>query len=325
MFLAAPACALLAGCFTDPPPATEGSSTSAAGSTTSGVDPETSADSSTTDDDASTGSTGLGTTGSTGTGTTGSAGFDTDADDATGLDGGCMPIPGMVCIPEGTFLRGSAKDGPAPMDEQPQENITLSAFQIDRFEVTVSDYAECEAEGVCTTRVSTVNTKDPCTVANDDPANCVTWDQANTYCEWADKKLPTEAQWERAARGTSGDPFPWGINEPSCSLAVFDDCGTNSPAAVGSRSPTGDSPEGISDMAGNVFEWTADWYAPGAYVMDPNDNPVGPPTGRTRVMRGGFYGSPMHDIRTANRQEFMPEGASPAIGFRCAAPAPPMP
>ncbi len=166
----------------------------------------------------------------------------------------------MVEIPAGAFMMGcnSSVDGDCYSDEYPYHQVTLSAFYIDIYEVTAGEYEECVNADGCsyngtTSRIDRTyqNNKD------DHPINYVNWFEAKTYCEWKNKRLPTEAEWEKAARGTDGRLYPWGNQAASCSYALMDDggdgCGTNLTAPVGSK-PAGASIYGVMDMSGSVWE-----------------------------------------------------------------------
>jgi formylglycine-generating enzyme required for sulfatase activity len=161
------------------------------------------------------------------------------------------------------------------------------------------------------------------------PAVAVTWDEANAYCQWTSKQLPTEAQWEKAARGTDGRRYPWGNEavdgkranycDARCGFAWKDkeqDDGYPDTAPVGSY-PLGKSPYGIEDLAGNVWEWVQDWHDAGYYSRSPERNPVNVTPGMFRVLRGGSWFDNPADVRAADRSGFAPGSSSNFLGFRC--------
>jgi formylglycine-generating enzyme required for sulfatase activity len=209
--------------------------------------------------------------------------------------------------------------------------VTLDAFYLDLYEVSNAQYQACVAAGACTSpRQNGSATR---AAYHDDPAFAdypviwVGWDQAGAYCAWRGARLPTEAEWEKAARGTDARLYPWGnafeagagnfcdlnCEEPWANPA-FDD-GYADTAPVGSYLP-GLSPYGVYDMGGNVNEWVADRYQSDYYSISPDENPPGPDTGARRVIRGGSFHTPAQGLRATARP--LSDPAADHIGFRCA-------
>jgi formylglycine-generating enzyme required for sulfatase activity len=215
----------------------------------------------------------------------------------------------LVTIPAGSFLYGCNREAGdvCPSSEAAGQRAEVAAFKIDRTEVRLSEYRHCVDEGACA----------PPAVANgcnwnapgrgDHPVNCIDWDQAAAYCGWIGKRLPTEQEWEKAARGTDGRTYPWGNEGASCEVAVMSGgagagCGGASTAPVGSRD-RGRSPYGLFDMAGNVYEWTGSLYESG---------------GGARVLRGGSWKNDANSIRVSHREGALPNLRDASVGFRCA-------
>jgi len=251
--------------------------------------------------------------------------------------GGTAPerdVSDMVMIPAGSFLMGHVDATPGPYgaewkeNELPQHEVTLSSFRIDATEVTTASWLEfIESPGHATAHYHPTQPLASDGVAlsvlpgwEDVPVHQVSWYDAVAYCAWRGKRLPTEAEWERAARGPDDDRrFPWGAEGADCSKAVYTTGASaceSGPQAVRSRSPVGDTPEGLSDMAGNVAEWVSDRY--GGYDAESQVDPRGPANGRSRVVRGGSFRERGPSIRTLSRWGVTPDRRSDALGFRCA-------
>lgn len=228
-----------------------------------------------------------------------------------------------VRVPAGPFCMGcSPGDDACVAHESPEHEVTLEAFEIDRHEATQAEYKACVDAGACPEVGVCAGTFDPDARA-DHPAICLSFEMAEAYCTWAGKQLPTEAQWEKAARGVHRTRYPWGEAIADCERANLElgdvtPCeGQGDTAPVGSR-PAGASPYGAMDMSGNVWERVADWFDPHAYRRGPVADPVGPPTGSSRVLRGGAYTSPETFVRATTRDgAFEPELAGLNVGVRC--------
>jgi formylglycine-generating enzyme required for sulfatase activity len=232
------------------------------------------------------------------------------------------PADGMVMmyVPEGNFTMG-AKNGFS--EQQPVHTVGVDAFWIDRTEVTNAMYAKCVLAGGCqqpkSTSSSTRNNYYGAAQYANYPVINVTWDNANGYCQWAGVHLPTEAEWEKAARGTDGRTYPWGDDVPTCSLANFWNVNRG---CFGDTSPVGSYPSGASpykalDMAGNVWEWVMDWYDPGYYAKSLSFNPSGPISGTNRVLRGGAWGYGADYVSSSYRYGHIPASTDSNFGFRC--------
>ncbi|WP_394832344.1 bifunctional serine/threonine-protein kinase/formylglycine-generating enzyme family protein [Pendulispora rubella] len=261
-----------------------------------------------------------------------------------------------IQIPAGQYFMGSDRKGAQP-NEKPSHHVKLSAFCMDVHEVTAQDYKACSEIGQCRRAPADVDWpgitpkehkaySSACTGADPDkgdhpfanhPINCITWSMASTYCAARGKRLPTEAEWEYAARGPDGRTYPWGDEAPTplhvnacgteCSawgksrgtaldMLYSANDGYPTTAPVG-RFPSGKSRYGLYDVAGNVWEWVADWY--GDYGAAEAENPVGPETGDRRVIRGGAWNGAFADwLLPSFRYAQDPEARSHGIGFRCA-------
>jgi sulfatase modifying factor 1 len=230
------------------------------------------------------------------------------------------PVP-MVTIPAGQFLMGNP-EGTGRADEWPQRSVYLDAFAIDQVEVTNERYMAFVAATGHRNPPSPYGTGPLLSAKGIEqlPVVQTTWYDAKAYCSWARKRLPTEAEWEKAARGTDGRLFPWGNEPATLERANFDrewdDEKTLYP--VGSL-PGGDSPYGVKDMAGNAREWVSDWYDPDYYKHATNRNPHGPDKkGVVRSIRGGSWHSPVADIMTSARGRGGFALQTHGTGFRCA-------
>jgi formylglycine-generating enzyme required for sulfatase activity len=222
----------------------------------------------------------------------------------------------MVYVPPGEFLMGSADSDPdAFPGEGPQHTVYLDAFWIDRTEVTNAQYRKCVEAGGCEEPKCWDQDRYS---ASDQPVVCVTWGDAQAYAVWAGGRLPTEAEWEKAARGTDGRIYPWGDSPPDCDKANYLDCAEES-LPVGSH-PDGASPYGVLDMAGNALEWVADWYAVDYYSRSSERNPQGPETGKYVALRSGAFGVDERHVRCAFRYRDYPNLRSYDVGFRLVVP-----
>lgn len=223
----------------------------------------------------------------------------------------------MVLVPAGTFTMGSTDaDAAADSDEKPAHDVTLDAFWLDKFEVTNFQYAQCVNAGGCETSGYATNTDYN---GQNQPVVGVSWQDAANYCAWAGARLPSEAEWEYAARGPDSLLYPWGNQEPSCQLANLAGC-VSRPADVGSYL-TGASWVGALDMAGNVWEWVNDWYQSDYYTRFVSPNPPGPTEAEsdgTKVLRGGAWPSNRDLVRCAYRDWSDPHYRIINVGFRCA-------
>lgn len=209
------------------------------------------------------------------------------------------PAGDMVAVPAGTFFMGCNEqvDRECFGDEKPGRQVQVGAFRIDSTEVTVAHYGACVATGDCSAPGMGGSCNWGVAGRENHPINCVDWSQADSFCHWAGKRLPTEAEWEKAVRGTDGRVYPWG-NAFDATRSNVDRRGT---MPVGSF-PEGASPYGALDMAGNVWEWTAAWDLPG----------------EARSVRGGSWGDGPRFARTSLRSRLGPSLRYGSVGFRCA-------
>ncbi|MBI9044578.1 MAG: SUMF1/EgtB/PvdO family nonheme iron enzyme [Anaerolineaceae bacterium] len=234
------------------------------------------------------------------------------------------PYDGMVlvAVPAGEFEMGSNEDD----NEKPIHTVYLDAYWMDQTEVTNAMYEKCVEAGKCDKPGGSAYGDSN---SSDHPVVYVDWNAAQDYCEWAGRRLPTEAEWEKAAQGTDGRIYPWGnefdgekLNycDVNCDYdwadEKFDD-GYADTAPVGSFSK-GASPYGALDMAGNVWEWVLDWYDSDYYSSSPSENPQGPSTGEYRVLRGGSWNYDVRFVRSADRHYWTPSLVDDDVGFRCA-------
>jgi serine/threonine-protein kinase len=232
----------------------------------------------------------------------------------------------MVFVPAGEFTMGSDDGGP---NEQPVHQVYLDGYWIDVYEVSNAQYKKCVDAGRCKPPVTSTSARRPSYFGNPEfdnyPVTYVGWDDGKAYCEWVGKRLPTEAEWEKAARGTDARVYPWG-NEWDGTKANVEQRVADT-TAVGSY-PAGASPYGALDMAGNVWEWVSDWYDSTYYARSPSRNPMGPSSGQYRTLRGGGWVTDYYFSRTTMRYDFTyptfrydfyyPSFRYDFVGFRCA-------
>ena len=226
-------------------------------------------------------------------------------------------VDGMmqVYVSEGIFVMGSNDDPRSK--EFPAHGVYLDAFWMDKYEVSNAMYAKCVDAGVCLPPVLRLNPYYGKWAYRNLPVVYANWYAAETYCAWAGRRLPTEAEWEKAARGTDERRYTWGEDRPNPRLANFEETLMGEMLPV-FRYPLGASPYGVLNMAGNVREWVADWYAKDYYANSPKVNPTGPESGFERSLRGGAYDANADSITTINRFRHEPDSAGLSRGFRCA-------
>ncbi len=221
----------------------------------------------------------------------------------------------MVLIPAGEFAMGSDR---GQDDEQPVHRVSIKAFYLDALEVTVSRYAEFLMSQKPDPPFKWNEASDGPHVNK--PVVGVNWYDARDYCRWVGRRLPTEAEWELAARGTDGRMYPWGSTHPTKGHANAGQTkwrGYDTLTNVG-QFELGKTPNGVYDLAGNLWEWVADWYDAAYYQFSPRENPSGPSAGPLRVLRGGAWNNDSKAIRSANRAGYAPDDRRNDVGFRCA-------
>ncbi len=235
------------------------------------------------------------------------------AHESPGADTSTPVDPLTVDIPAGTFWMGcnESLDTDCDSDEFPYHELWISHFEIQRTELDVSTYFACVDDASCT-QPSGVSQED---TEPDMPVTGVTRDQAAQACEWLDMRLPTEAEWEKAARGTDERVYPWGNDEPDCDLANMRICGDLEPV---DSHPVGASPYGALNMSGNAWEWVSDDYDETYYSDSPDADPQGPSGSFLPLVRGVNYYSSMSGLRASNRELAVYSASCSLCGFRCA-------
>ena len=234
----------------------------------------------------------------------------------------------MVLIPAGPFIMGSNR---GDISEQPAHTVSLNAFYIDKFEVTIAQYVDflnatskttddqgrllIALEDVPIIRQTEEGYEWTFSPSSRQPITHVSWYGARAYCQWAGLRLPTEAEWEKAARGPDDRTYPWGEGIDDTKANYLG--GIRRAAVVGSY-PDGASPYGAQDMAGNVWEWVFDWFEVEYYATSPGHNPSGPADGSLKAMRGGSWANRFPYLTVTTRTGIAPDQAGNVAGFRCA-------
>lgn len=233
----------------------------------------------------------------------------------------------MLLVPAGPFLMGSNDGLP---NERPEHTVMVKAFYLDQYEVTSGRYQKFLELGK--REMLTPLDGDSARSLEDRPVVGVTWKEAATYCAWAGKRLPSEAEWEKAARGTDGRRYPWGAMQPFVDIANYNrglwvsEAITLVPVGSGLEGMSvrhglkdgGKSPYGLAHMAGNAAEWVNDWYDREYYQQSPDIDPPGPSSGEKRVLRGGSWADLPTALRVTARFSAEPEFEDRTVGFRCA-------
>jgi formylglycine-generating enzyme required for sulfatase activity len=240
----------------------------------------------------------------------------------------------LLYVPAGEFIMGiKAEDALAECqkfhldcqldwfkDGEPPHTVNLDAFWIDQTEVTNAMYAKCVQDGKCDPPGSIKSFAGDSYYGNSEfdnyPVIFVSWEDATAYCSWANRRLPTEAEWEKAARGENALVYPWGNDIPDNNLLNYNGVMGNT-TEVG-KYPSGASPYGALDMAGNVMEWVADWYDASYYSNSPSSNPLGPDSGQDRVLRSSSWLDTGMEVFSASRGANDPTLKYDLVGFRCA-------
>jgi formylglycine-generating enzyme required for sulfatase activity len=228
----------------------------------------------------------------------------------------------MIEVPSGPFDMGS-EAGLA--GESPVHTVIVSTFWVDSVEVTAGQYTLCVNDGDCTSPGQQPGCNFGLQERSDHPINCVDYAQAASFCGWAGKRLPTEAEWEKTARGPNdARRYPWGdddpnlllISNPSLQLINFNNL-FQTTVSVGQH-PDGRSPYGVHNLGGNVMEWVADFYDPDYYASSPTTDPLGPASGEQRVARGGHFLATPQAATATVRNRTATGTQAPVLGFRCA-------
>jgi formylglycine-generating enzyme len=241
------------------------------------------------------------------------------------------PPGSMVLIPEGEFIMGE-NDG--PRNERPEHTVWLNDYYIDRYEVTMAEYQKLLDEDYSIEPPPLWDDGIASGEYGDRPAVGISWNDAHRYCQWVEKRLPTEAEWEKAARGTDGRRYPWGHMQPFVDIANYNQGTTGwvsykitlAPVTSGTKGMSirhglktgGKSPYGLYHMAGNAAEWVHDWYDRYYYEESPKKNPQGPDEGDLKVLRGGSWEDAPVNLRVTARKAGEVDYQDLTTGFRCA-------